>query len=262
MAQASLGQNEGVIGIGTLINVMTIVAGSAIGVFIGHKLPERTHRVVTDGLGLIVLVMGGMNLAALADSEYVGAVGAAATFLIVVGSIILGSIIGSLIGIERRLSQFGDAIHARVSRGNSHQSEGRDRFIRGFVDSSLIFAVGPMAILGAFADGMGLGPDQLILKSVLDGFGSIVFATALGWGVAFSAIPVGIWQGLLTVLAFTAGSVLPGSHIAAITATGGILLLGVAIRVMGVRSIAVADMLPALVVAPLLTSLVSGLVRA
>ena len=249
------------IGLGTLVNIATIVTGSAIGVAIGHKLPERTHRVVTDGLALIVLVMGGMNLASLGDADYVSAVGPAATFLIVVGSIIIGSIIGSLIGIETRLAQFGDVLHARVSRGTSGKNSARERFIQGFVDASLIFAIGPMAILGAFADGMGQGADQLILKSILDGFGSIVFATALGWGVAFSAIPVGIWQGLLTVLAFALGSVLDGAQIAAITATGGILLLGVGIRVMGLKAVSVADMLPALVVAPVMTSLASALVH-
>ena len=248
------------IGLGTLVNISTIVAGAAIGVVIGHKLPERTHRVVTDGLALIVLVMGGMNLASLADTEYVAAVGGTATFLIVVGSVIIGSIVGSLIGIEKAIGKFGDFIHSRVSKGSKGTSAGRERFIQGFVDASLIFAIGPMAILGAFADGMGQGADQLFLKATLDGFGSIVFATALGWGVAFSAIPVGIWQGILTILAFALGSVLPGSHIAAITATGGMLLLGVGIRVLGVKAISVADMLPALIVAPILTGIVASFV--
>lgn len=248
------------IGLGTLVNISTIVAGAAIGVVIGHKLPERTHRVVTDGLALIVIVMGGMNLASLADTEYVAAVGSSATFLIVVGSVIIGSIVGSFVGIEKAIGKFGDFIHSRVSKGSRGTSEGRERFIQGFVDASLIFAIGPMAILGAFADGMGQGADQLFLKATLDGFGSIVFATALGWGVAFSAIPVGIWQGILTILAFALGSVLPGSHIAAITATGGMLLLGVGIRVLGVKAISVADMLPALIVAPILTSIVANFV--
>lgn len=249
------------IGLGTLVNVSTIVAGSAIGVAIGHKLPERTHRVVTDGLGLIVLVMGGMNLAALGTADYVAAVGPTATFLIVVGAVIIGSIAGSLIGIESRLAQFGDVLHARVARGSTGGNGARERFIQGFVDASLIFAIGPMAILGAFADGMGQGADQLILKSILDGFGSIVFATALGWGVAFSALPVGMWQGLLTVLAFALGSVLDGAQIASITATGGILLLGVGVRVMGIKAVSVADMLPALIVAPILTSVVTNFVH-
>ena len=130
---------------------------------------------------------------------------------------------------------------------------GRQRFINGFVDASLVFAIGPLAILGAFQDGTGQGIDQLALKSTLDGFASIAFAASLGWGVAFSAIPVGIWQGLLTVLALSLGSVMSGAAIAALTATGGVLLLGVGLRLLNLRAVAVADMLPALIIAPLLT---------
>ena len=245
------------IGLGTLINIGTIVTGSAVGVAIGSKLPERTNRVVTDALGLITLIMGGLNLAALGDPAFVGAVGAAAPFLIVIGSLLIGSIIGSLLGIESRLESFGSFIHGKLG-AKSEANTARERFIQGFVDASLIFAIGPLAILGSFSDGMGLGIDQLVLKSVLDGFASIAFAASLGWGVAFAALPVGIWQGLLTLAAFALGSVLPGSHIAALTATGGVLLLGVGLRLLNLRAVSVADMLPALVVAPILTSIVAA----
>ncbi len=245
------------IGLGTLINIGTIVTGSAVGVAIGSKLPERTNRVVTDALGLITLIMGGLNLAALGDPAFVGAVGAAAPFLIVIGSLLIGSIIGSLLGIESRLESFGSFIHGKLG-AKSEANTARERFIQGFVDASLIFAIGPLAILGSFSDGMGLGIDQLVLKSVLDGFASIAFAASLGWGVAFAALPVGIWQGLLTLAAFALGSVLPGSHIMALTATGGVLLLGVGLRLLNLRAVSVADMLPALVVAPILTSIVAA----
>jgi uncharacterized membrane protein YqgA involved in biofilm formation len=247
------------IGLGTLINIGTIVTGSAVGVALGSRLPERTNRVVTDALGLITLIMGGLNLAALGDPALVAAVGSAAPFLIVIGSLLIGSIIGSLLGIEQRLENFGSFIHAKMG-AKSGANNARERFIQGFVDASLIFAIGPLAILGSFSDGMGLGIDQLVLKSVLDGFASIAFAASLGWGVAFSALPVGIWQGLLTLAAFALGSVLPGSHIAALTATGGVLLLGVGLRLLNLRAVSVADMLPALVVAPILTSIVAALV--
>lgn len=247
------------IGLGTLINIGTIVTGSAIGVAIGSKLPERTNRVVTDALGLITLIMGGLNVAAIGDAAFVGAVGAAAPFLIVIGSLLIGSIIGSLLGIESRLELFGSFLHSKMG-AKAGVSAARERFIQGFVDASLIFAIGPLAILGAFSDGMGLGIDQLVLKSILDGFASIAFAASLGWGVAFAALPVGIWQGLLTLAAFALGSVLPGSHIAALTATGGVLLLGVGLRLLNIRAVSVADMLPALVVAPILTSIVAEFV--
>ena len=240
------------IGLGTLINIGTIVTGSTIGVAIGSKLPDRTNRVVTDALGLITLVMGGLNLAALGDAELVAAVGPAAPFLIVVGALLIGSIIGSLVGIEARLETFGAFLHAKVgAKSGGAANTARDRFIQGFVDASLIFAIGPLAILGAFSDGMGLGIDQLVLKSILDGFASIAFAASLGWGVAFA-----------TIAAFALGSILPGASIATLTATGGVLLLGVGLRLLNLRAVSVADMLPALVVAPILTSIVATIVGA
>jgi hypothetical protein len=266
-----------IVGLGTLLNVTTIVVGAAIGVLIGNRLPERTNRVVTDALGLITIVLGGLNLVSLTDSDFVGAVGAGGTFLVVIGALLIGSIVGSLAGIERRLEGFGGWLQDRLTRrGRSAASvvesaparssetadslvdarlaiSPREKFINGFVDASLVFAIGPLAILGAFQDGTGQGIDQLALKSTLDGFASIAFAASLGWGVAFSAIPVGIWQGLLTVLAFALGSVMSGAAIAALTATGGVLLLGVGLRLLNLRAVAVADMLPALIVAPLLT---------
>jgi uncharacterized protein len=265
-----------IVGLGTLLNIVTIVVGAAIGVLIGNRLPERTNRVVTDALGLITIVLGGLNLISLTDSEFVGAVGAGGTFLVVIGALLIGSIIGSLAGIERRLEGFGGWLQDRLMRRGRRTASvdapladslvdapltltAREKFINGFVDASLVFAIGPLAILGAFQDGTGQGIDQLALKSTLDGFASIAFAASLGWGVAFSAIPVGIWQGLLTVLAFALGSVMSGAAIAALTATGGVLLLGVGLRLLNLRAVAVADMLPALIVAPLLTVGVAAL---
>ena len=263
MAIAPFGIMRDMIGLGTLINIGTIVTGSTVGVAIGSKLPERTNRVVTDALGLITLVMGGLNLASLGDAELVAAVGPAAPFLIIVGALLVGSIIGSLVGIEARLEAFGSFLHAKVgAKSGGTVNSVRDRFIQGFVDASLIFAIGPLAILGAFSDGMGMGIDQLVLKSILDGFASIAFAASLGWGVAFAALPVGIWQGVLTLAAFALGSVLPGASIATLTATGGVLLLGVGLRLLNLRAVSVADMLPALVVAPILTSVVASIVSA
>ena len=261
------------IGLGTLLNITTIVVGATIGILIGKRLPGRTSRVVTDALGLVTLVLGGLNLVSLTDVEFVGVVGAGGTFLVVIGALLIGSIIGSLAGIEFQLERFGGWLQNTMTRpdhASASDSEvgtgvpsslsdaplavtGRQRFINGFVDASLVFAIGPIAILGAFQDGTGQGIDQLALKSTLDGFASIAFAASLGWGVAFSAIPVGIWQGLLTVLALSLGSVMSGAAIAALTATGGVLLLGVGLRLLNLRAVAVADMLPALIIAPLLT---------
>jgi uncharacterized membrane protein YqgA involved in biofilm formation len=116
-----------------------------------------------------------------------------------------------------------------------------------------VFTIGPLAILGALSDGLGQGIEQLATKSILDGFASLAFAASLGWGVALSAIPVGIWQGLLTIVAFAVGSVVSAPLISALTATGGVLLLGVGLRLLQIRMVAVGNMLPALIVAPILT---------
>jgi uncharacterized membrane protein YqgA involved in biofilm formation len=238
-----------------LINVAAILIGSTIGVLIGHRFPERTRVSVTDALGLVVLVVGALNLFALADSDYRDAVTEAGALLVVLFSILIGGIIGSLLRIEYRLELFGGWLQRRFTRGD----EPRSRFIEGFVTASLVFCIGPLAILGSLSDGLGQGIDQLALKSVLDGFASLAFAATFGWGVAASVISVGVFQGVITIIGFFAGSVLPAALIASITATGGVLLLGVGIRMLNIKSIAVGDLLPALLVAPILTAAVATL---
>lgn len=241
------------VGLGTLINVLAIVVGATVGVLIGNRLPDRTRATVTDALGLITLIIGALNIVAITDTDFVEVVGSSWTLLVVLGAVVIGGVIGSLLRIEGRLESFAGWLQRRLSRDNS--SEARERFIEGFVTSSLLFAIGPLAILGSLNDGLGNGIEQLTLKSSLDLFAALAFAATLGWGVALSAVPVGIWQGFLTVVGVFAGALLPAALIASITATGGVLLLGIGLRLLHVRQIAVGDLLPALVVAPLLTSL-------
>jgi uncharacterized membrane protein YqgA involved in biofilm formation len=214
--------------------------------------------VITDALGLVTIVIGGYNVISLNDKPFIAAVGSAAPLLIVLGSLLIGGVAGSLLGIERRLEGFGSWLQNRFSKDST--DGGKARFIQGFVTSSLVFSIGPLAILGALSDGLGNGIEQLALKSTLDGFASVAFAASLGWGVAASAIPVAIWQGGFTLAAFSLGSLMPDATISAITATGGFLLLGVGIRLLGIKKISVADLLPALLVAPILTTLVAQFV--
>jgi uncharacterized protein len=242
-----------VIGLGTFINVLAILVGAAAGVSIGHRLPERTRITVTDGLGLITLIIGALNVVAITDVAFTDVVGSSWTLLVVLGAVVIGGVIGSLLRIEGRLESFAAWLQSRLSRDSSSQA--RERFIEGFVTSSLLFCIGPLAILGSLSDGLGDGIEQLSLKSSLDFFAALAFAATLGWGVAMSAIPVGIWQGFLTVMGVAAGAFLPDALIASITATGGVLLLGIGLRLLQIRQVAVGDFLPALVVAPLLTSL-------
>lgn len=244
-------------GLGTLINVVAILVGASLGVLVGHRLQKRTSEVVTDTLGLVTLVLGALNVVALSDQEFVNAVGGGGTLLVVLASLLVGGITGSLLRLEQRLEGFGAFLQKRFQGSGS--SETKKKFIDGFVAASLIFTIGPLAILGALSDGLGQGIDQLALKSALDGFASIAFAASMGWGVAASAIPVALWQGSITLLAVLVGATVAEAAISAMTATGGILLLGVGLRLLNIRQVSVADMLPALIVAPLITVGVAAL---
>lgn len=246
-----------IIGLGTLINVVAIIFGTTIGVLVGNRLSEKTSRVVTDGLGLVVLVLGGLNVMSLLDDEFVSAVGAGIPLLVVIGAILIGGIIGSALKIEHRLEQLGSSLQKKFAGKGTKDS--KEKFITGFVNASLVFTIGPLAILGALSDGLGQGIEQLATKSILDAFASLAFAASLGWGVVLSAIPVGLWQGLITALAFTVGAVVSVPLISALTATGGVLLMGVGLRLLQIRAVAVGNMLPALIVAPVITLILMAL---
>lgn len=246
-------------GIGTLVNALTVLLGAGIGVLAGHRLPERTRTVVTDGLGLVTLLIAASSAVAVGDPALSRLVGSSAPMLIVLGALLTGGIAGSLLRVEDRIEAFGGHLQRFAVRRGADRHEGRERFVQGFVTSSLVFCVGPLTILGSITEGIGDGPQQLFLKAALDFFAAIAFAASFGWGVAASVVSVVAIQGSLTVLGAVLGHVLPDGHVAAITATGGLLLVGVALRLLQVRQVKVGDLLPALVMAPVLTALVSAL---
>ena len=251
-------------GFGTVINVAAIIVGSLLGMAVGHRLPDRTRWVVTDCLGLTTLLMAGLSAYKVTDASLTSAVGLGAPILIVLGSLLIGGVTGSLLRIEGRLEGLAGVIQARLARrpklvGAREAGQGREareRFIEGWLSASLLFCVGPLTILGSLSDGLGRGIDQLTLKAVLDGFAALAFASSFGIGVLLSALSVAVVQGLLTLLGVVLGSILPEAHIAALTATGGLLLVGISLRLLRIREIPVGDLLPALIVAPLLTQLV------
>jgi uncharacterized membrane protein YqgA involved in biofilm formation len=244
-------------GAGTVLNMTTVLVGSGLGVLLGHRLPERTRTTVTDALGLVTLVIGALNVAGLSDPDFRGAVGDSGTLLVVLGALLVGGIAGSLLELEARLEGTGAWLQRRLSREDAGPE--RARFVEGYVSASLVFVIGPLAVLGSLSDGLGRGIDQLALKSTLDGFAALAFAASLGWGVAAAALSVGVVQGLLTLLGFLLGGLLPASLVAAVTATGGVLLLGVGLRLLDLKQVAVGDLLPALLGAPALTALVDVL---
>jgi len=252
-------------GLGTVINVATVIVGALLGIAVGHRMPDRTRSLVTDCLGLVTLLIAGLSCVSVTDGSLREAVGTGVPVLIVLGSLLIGGITGSLLRIEDRLEGLAGAVQSRVARrrgctgGDTAADDAgraRERFIEGWLTASLLFCVGPLTILGSLSDGLGRGIDQLTLKAVLDGFAAMAFASSFGIGVLMSAVSVAVIQGLLTVVGVLLGSVLPDAHIAALTATGGLMLVGISLRLLRIRDVPVANMLPALVVAPVLTQVV------
>jgi uncharacterized protein len=250
-------------GVGTLVNVLAVLVGSTVGALAGDRLPERTRTVVTDGLGLVTLLIAASNAVAAFDPVLARAVGDSAPLLVVLGAILLGGITGSLLRLEDRLEHLGTVLQRLLVRrrtdGAPAVDDARVRFVQGFVVSSLVFCVGPLTILGSIEEGLGGGAEQLLLKSALDLFASVAFAAAFGWGVAASVVSLVVVQGGLTLLGATLGDVVPDAQLAAMTATGGLLLVGVALRLLDVKQVKVADLLPSLLVAPLLVWAVASL---
>jgi uncharacterized membrane protein YqgA involved in biofilm formation len=223
-------------GLGTVVNVATVVAGTAVGVLAGRRVPERVRATALDGVGLVVIVLGVSD--ALKTRNLV--------FPLV--ALVIGGVIGELVGIEERLAGLGERIRRRV-----RADEGS--FVEGFVAASLVFCVGPLTILGSISDGLGRGAQELIVKAALDGLVSIVFASTLGVGVGFSAFTILFVQGGLTLGADAADRVLTARMVAEMTAAGGVMLLGIGLRLLDLKPVRVASFLPGLVVAPVLVRL-------
>ena len=233
-------------GFGTVLNILTIIIGGTLGVFIGGRISKKLRNLITDVLGCVTIISAADALSSYWDKDLQDAMPKGWVILVVVFSLLAGAVLGSLLRIEDRLEDFGSNLKNRFSK------DGGSNFVEGFVSASLIFAIGPLAILGSISDGMGTGIDQLVLKSTLDGFTSLAFAASLGWGVALSSLPVGIYQFAWTAVGLFLGSILTDYQVAAMTAVGGILLVGIALRLLRIKQIAVGNLLPALALAPLL----------
>ena len=233
------------IGLGTTVNVVAIVVGSLLGLGVGSRLTARTSSTVTDVLGLVTVVIGALSIMPLTQPTLSDAVPGGAALIVILLALLAGALTGSALRIEDRMNDLGEWVHRKL--GGAEDSH----FVDGFVTASLLFCVGPLAILGSLNDGLGRGADQLLIKSVLDGFASIAFASTLGLGVMVAAVPLAIYQGSLTVAGHFLGNIMPAAQIDALTVAGGIILMGLGIRLMGLKEIRVADLLPALVLAPL-----------
>ncbi len=213
--------------LGTIVNAIAIIAGSLIGLLVKGGLPERISQTVMQGVGLCVALIGVSG--ALEGTDYL---------MKIILFIVVGSLIGAWIDIEQKLEKLGDHLEKRFSKSGSS-------FSKGFVTASLLYCVGAMAIMGSLESGLNGNHEILFAKSILDGIISIVLASTLGIGVAFSAVTVFIYQGSITLLASGLTSILTDEVVVQMSATGGLLILGLGLSMVLSIKVRVGNMLPA-----------------
>jgi hypothetical protein len=231
--------------VGTFVNTACILLGGFLGVLLGSKLKDNLKQTVVSGLGLFTL--------AYAVSLFLVTQNA----LIVLGSIVIGILLGEWWRIEDGLTWLGTRLESKVNKGNGG-AVGSARFIKGFLTSTLLFLIGPMAILGSIQDGLTGDFNTLLIKSVLDGFTAMAFASTLGVGVIFSAVPVLLYQGSITLLAQQVQKFATPEMMNELSATGGVILAGLAISsILEIKKIRTGNFLPALIIAPIIVFILS-----
>jgi uncharacterized protein len=223
------------VGIGTAINVLAVLAGGGIGTLAGARLPEGMRSTAMQAIGIVTLLVGVSHFMEFDN------------VLVPLVSVILGLAVGELLDLDAQLRRLGDRLEERFSKGESPVS-------RAFVTTSLLFCVGPLTVIGSLQDGLNGDYSLLALKSALDFIAALAFASVLGWGVLLSAGTVLVVQGSLTLGAAFLDAVVTGPMISSTTATGGILIFGLGLGLLDLKEIRVANMLPALLVAPLLVA--------
>lgn len=229
-------------GLGTLANVLAIVLGGLIGVLFGKKIPERFQETIQTGNAVAVLFIGiGGTLAHMLKAE--GETFSTTGTMMMIFSMAIGSVLGELFDIDRRMKQFGEWLKRKT--GNAKDA----RFVDGFVTASLTVCIGAMAIVGSIQDGIAGDHSTLFAKAILDMIIVMVFATTKGKGCIFSAIPVGILQGSVTLLARLISPYITDHAMENLSYVGSILIICVGINLLFDKKIKVANMLPALVVA-------------
>jgi uncharacterized protein len=228
--------------IGTILNVIAIILGGTIGVIGGNKFPEKLRQSVMLGFGLFTFALG---IQMFLKTQNV---------MVVLASLLFGIILGEWMRIEDGLHFVGKWLEDRFARNTEEGSQGR--FVRGFMAASLVYCIGPVAILGSIQDGLTGDYSLLAVKSVLDGFISVAFASTLGIGVAFSALPILVYQGGISLLAHQVQSIATPPVMAEMTAVGGVLLSGVAVSgMLEIKKIRVGNFLPAIFLAPLFVAI-------
>src|SRR5579859_121279 len=226
---------------GTIINVLAVLLGGLLGTFVGGRLPSRVQQTVIWALGLFTIALG-VKLTMQTQNA-----------LITLGSVLLGGLLGEWWNLDSLLHRLGVWLEARVAHSDS--SEAGARFVKGFVSASLVFCVGPLAVLGSIQDGLTGNYQLLAVKSMLDGFAALAFSASLGVGVLFSTLVILVYQGGISLLAAQAQSLLTTPMINEMTAIGGLLIIGIGVgSLLELRPIRVANFLPALVIAPVIVA--------
>ncbi|MGZ6346684.1 MAG: DUF554 domain-containing protein [Anaerolineales bacterium] len=248
--------------IGTFLNIVTVLVGGFLGLLFGSRLPDSLRKTVIAGLGLFTFAYGISNFLKTQNP------------LVVLGSLLIGALLGEWWKIEEGLQHIGtwleyhfggqkievpdiDANGSAPFTPTKKDISSRD-FVRGFLTASLVFCVGPMTILGSIQNGLNGDYSLLAIKSVLDGFGALAFASTLGVGVLFSVFVILVFQGGLTLLAAQLNAIISPAMMLEMTAVGGILLLGIAVSsLLEIKHIRVGNFLPALVIAPLIVAILA-----
>jgi len=215
---------------GTIINVITVLVGSTVGLLIRSRLPERYTGAIFQVFGLFTIFLG-LKMA-LETNE----------LMVMIFSLLVGTLLGEWMNLEKGMDRFASFLKKKVKSDN-------ERFSEGLVTAFLVFCMGSMTVLGAIEEGLGEKPNLLLTKSLMDGFSSMAFASVMGIGVLFATIPLLLYQGGLTLFAGTVGSLLSDPILAEVTAVGGILLIGLGMNLLEIKKIRVMNMLPALVIA-------------
>jgi len=229
---------------GYIVNTATVLAGASLGFLAGARLPEPIKKIILTGLGLSTILIGTQM-----SFE-------TKKLLLVVGSIVIGGIIGQIIGIEEWLERVGERLRRRFETGKESPGVGESTFVLGFVTASLLFCAGPMTIVGSLEDGFARNADLIYIKSLMDGVAAVALTASLGIGVFFSAATVLIFQGFLTYAGMALGSFIGEPVMAEISATGGALILGIGFNLLGFGRIKVGNFLPALFIAGILAWLI------
>lgn len=235
------------VALGALINAAAILVGASVGHLAGDRLSARMRQTILAAIGLFVVVLGVNESASAFSGALVRALGQAAP-LVILGSLLLGGALGETAQLEQRLERLGTRLErTHAARAGAATTS---RFAEGFVVATLIFCVGPLAILGSVADGLHGDLRILLIKAVLDGVTSIALAASLGWGVAVSALAVVVYEGTLSLVAAAFAGPVSAPMIAAVTATGGILVLAIGLKLLEVAQIRITNLLPAIAAAP------------